>query len=93
MHWHVDYFSCVSGWPYAKSRRTSPEQDAEPWLWKPHLQIPGADADLAIMGAVELERGEHTTDQYKTALKSFHAFEMHILVHLKKTKNKKTMVY
>lgn len=30
------------------------------------------------------ERGEHTTDQYKTALKSFHAFEMHILVHLKK---------
>lgn len=24
---------------------------------------------------------------YKTALKSFHAFEMHILVHLKKTKN------
>lgn len=24
---------------------------------------------------------------YKTALKSFHAFEMHILVHLKKIKN------
>ena len=39
------------GRPNAHPRRTSPEQDAEPWLWKPNLQIPGADADLSRRSA------------------------------------------
>lgn len=37
---------CFTGGPYADTRGTPPEQDAESWIRKPHLQIPGADADL-----------------------------------------------
>lgn len=43
---HWSSISVPPGWPYAHPRRASPEQDAESWLRKPDLQIPGADADL-----------------------------------------------
>lgn len=36
-----------TGWPNAVTGGTPSQQDAEPRLWKPHLQIPGANADLS----------------------------------------------
>lgn len=36
----------LAGGPHADTRGPTPEQDAEPRLREPHLQIPGADADL-----------------------------------------------
>lgn len=45
------------GRPDAHPRRASPEQDAEPWLRKPNVQIPGADADLSRGSAAPVEGG------------------------------------
>lgn len=53
--------SRLTGGPHADPGRPTPEQDAEPRLRKPHLQIPGADADLTA--ACRKPSGEHTTDQ------------------------------